>query len=221
MKKHTKATITLMLGIITLTSCSGQQKDAEAKISDQSTSFNQNSELISYYEAEISKLEESMLDIKEEYYISSKEYQDEIDMLKEQLQSNNSTTQQSPDMEDVSVLPFSYISNNGEATIIKYTGISANVTVPSELQGYTVTKIGEYAFNSDIESIIISEGIKEIDWFAFAGCSRLVEIYIPMSVTMINYGAFDYCPKALVIKCKKGSYAEAYAKSYGLNCIAE
>ena len=221
MKNFQKTAIAITLSLITMCSCSSVENQDTTQNSDQINVSNQNSDLISYYESEISRLEQSILSIKEDHYIAQKQYQSEIQALTQQLEDQSNTETQAPNIEDISILPFSYILNNGKATIVRYTGISANVTVPTELQGCTVTKIGEYAFDSNVESVIISEGIEEIDWFAFAGCSRLKEIYIPISVTMINYGAFDYCPNDLVIKCRKGSYAEAYAKSYGLNCIAE
>lgn len=221
MKNSKKKALVILLSLLTLSSCSPTANEPIPQLPEQSNTSNSSSEVISYYQSKISKLEESILNIKQEYYIAEKKYQDEIGKLNEQLKNKNETAHEGPEMENVSLLPFSYILNGREATIVKYTGNSTSATIPSKLQGHTVTRIGEYAFNSDIESIIISEGIKEIDWFAFSGCTRLTEIYIPMSVTMINYGAFDYCPKTLVIKCKKGSYAEAYAKSYGLNCIAE
>ena len=221
MKNHKKALIALSLAIITLSSCAAESGTPEESSTNQSNTYTHSNEIIEYYQSEIERLEELIITMKEEFYIAEKQYQASIEELESKLSGNNIPEASSPQIEDVSLLPFSYIISNGEATVVKYMGGSTNVTIPSQLQGYSVTKIGEYAFGSDIESIIISEGIKEIDWFAFSGCTRLVEIYIPLSVTMINYGAFDYCPKSLVIKCKRGSYAEAYAKSYGINCIAE
>lgn len=221
MKKHKKTAIAILLSIISLSSCSTQEDQSAQQSLNQSETSDQSARIIEYYQSEINRLESSILDLKEDYYIAQKQYEAEIHTLNQKLQDKNDAVQSQPEMEDISHLPFSYILNGDDATIVKYMGSAANITIPSELQGHKVTKIGEYAFNSDIESIIISEGIKEIDWFAFAGCTRLYEIYIPLSVTMINYGAFDYCPQNLVIKCKKGSYAEAYAKSYSLNCIAE
>lgn len=221
MKKHQKTAIALLLSIISLSSCSTQEDQTTQHPLDQSEISNQSAQIIEYYQSEINRLESSILELKEDYYISQKQYEAAILTLNQKLQDQSDALQNQPEMEDISHIPFSYILNDSNATIVKYMGSSANITIPSELQGHKVTKIGEYAFNSDIESIIISEGIQEIDWFAFAGCTRLYEIYIPLSVTMINYGAFDYCPQNLVIKCKKGSYAEAYAKSYGFNCIAE
>ena len=221
MKNFQKTAIAITFSLLTMCSCSSVKNQDTSQNSDQINATNLNSELISYYESEISRLEESILNIKEDHYIAQKQYQSKIQALTQQLEVQSNTETQTPNMEDVSLLPFSYVLEDGKVTIVKYTGISTNVTVPSILQGCAVTKIGEYAFDSNIESVIISEGIEEIDWFAFAGCSRLREIYIPISVRMINYGAFDYCSKDLVIKCSKGSYAEAYAKSYGLNFIAE
>jgi len=60
--------------------------------------------------------------------------------------------------------------------------------------------------------------VTHIDWFAFNSCTALTEIVIPSSVTLIDYGALDNCPKLLVI-CEKDSYAELYSKSRALPTI--
>lgn len=117
---------------------------------------------------------------------------------------------------------FEYKIENGEVAIISFTGDGESVSVPDTISGCPVRTIGEGAFkNSGIKSIKISEGVLKIDWFAFDGCTSLGCIEIPSSVTSICYGAFERCPKDLIIICKKGSYAEAYAASWGIPYIAK
>ena len=117
---------------------------------------------------------------------------------------------------------FKYRIENGYATIVAYLGSDETVSIPSAIDGIKITAIGEEAFkNSSAERIIIPDTVEHIDWFAFYSCKSLCEITIPSSVTSISHGAFDLCPESLIIKCKKNSYAEAYAHSWGFIAISE
>ncbi len=134
---------------------------------------------------------------------------------------NNEENHTSPEQLGVKN-PYHRVEKNGRITITAYTGYESIIEIPSTLDGMPVTVIGEEAFkNCPAERIIIPNTVTYIDWFAFYGCTNLCEITIPSSVTSIAHGAFDLCPENIIIKCKKGSYAELYAKSWGLITIAE
>lgn len=80
------------------------------------------------------------------------------------------------------------------AGIRGYTGDSTEVVVPSEVDGYKVTEIGSSAFKeSNITSITIPEGVTEIGYEAFFGCSSLKSIVLPDSLTNIVNDAFPGC----------------------------
>lgn len=196
---------------------------------------------LEYYEGIIKDLEERLLNEKESSYIAAETYKQTIAELEANVEALNrkieilskKEPQSSADSEfkeQVAVNP-DQSQNNGQQspeficdgnTIIKYEGNGGTVTVPERVGGITITQIGEEAFkNSNVEKMILSDNIEYIDWFAFSGCKNLSEIYIPASVTSIGYGAFDNCSSFLVIKCPKGSYAEAFAKSWGIIVIAE
>ncbi|MBU5292818.1 leucine-rich repeat protein, partial [Anaerosalibacter bizertensis] len=75
-------------------------------------------------------------------------------------------------------------------TIIKYIGSSKTVTIPEEIDGVKVEKIGDGAFASkELESITIANGVKKIGERAFLG-NKLKSIEIPNSVTCIDNLAF-------------------------------
>lgn len=63
-------------------------------------------------------------------------------------------------------------------TITKYTGTESTVILPSTINSWPVTKIGEDAFqdNTTITSVTIPASVTEIDSNAFAGCTNLTSV---------------------------------------------
>lgn len=74
----------------------------------------------------------------------------------------------------------------------------------------SATSIPDYAFSScsNIEEIILCNGIKEIGYEAFYYCSNLTRIVIPKSVTRIENWAFQGCSSLTI-------YCEAVSKPSG------
>ena len=72
---------------------------------------------------------------------------------------------------------------------------SGTVTIPSQVNGYTVTSIYERAFYycSGLSGITIPNSVTSIGQSAFEGCSALSGITIPNSVTNIGILAFRGC----------------------------
>lgn len=92
---------------------------------------------------------------------------------------------------------FSYSLYSYGAEVVGYSGESKRVEIPAEVKGVKVTGIGESAFAySDIEEVVISEGVEVIGEEAFSYCSSLKEVNIPSTVITISKKAFEYC-KAL------------------------
>ena len=113
---------------------------------------------------------------------------------------------------------FEYTVSNNTVTITKYKGSDSTVTVPSTINGMSVTGIGDYAFRgcssltsvtipngvtsigqrtfydcSSLTSITIPDSVKSIGSYAFYDCSSLTSVTIPNSVTSIGYEAFSGC----------------------------
>ena len=79
------------------------------------------------------------------------------------------------------------IEEEGKISIMKYKGGAAEIVIPSEINGYTVGYIGEYAFSPMAETESGDEVIKYPD------CNNLVSVTVPSTVIEIGYRAFFYC----------------------------
>ena len=96
---------------------------------------------------------------------------------------------------------------NGKIQIIRYIGTATNITIPYHYDGYTVYSIGNLYHdstynifgekeksNTTVKSIIIEEGIKNIERCAFINCTGLTgNLIIPEGIEKIGYGSFYGC----------------------------
>ncbi len=85
--------------------------------------------------------------------------------------------------------------SDGTASIKKYTGTEALVGIPSELDGHTVTKIGDSAFEecTVLKSVTIPDGVTSIGSYAFEKCAALETIAFPESLASIGWNALLDC----------------------------
>ena len=91
---------------------------------------------------------------------------------------------------------------DGTAEIIGYDVPSTKLVVPSQIDGYTVTSIGNNAFKSNetIKSAVIPDTVTNIGEYAFYFCKSLVNLTIPESVTNIGDNAFYWCESLESVK---------------------
>ncbi|MDR1321928.1 MAG: leucine-rich repeat protein [Gracilibacteraceae bacterium] len=104
-----------------------------------------------------------------------------------------------PDVRQVGAAPpedFTYTISGDTITITGYNGEGGDVEIPAEIDGASVTSIGQYAFSgcSGLTGVTISDGVTGIGESAFSGCSGLAgNLTIPASVTGIGPYAFFGC----------------------------
>ena len=131
---------------------------------------------------------------------------------------------------------------NKTCEITGYTGNATELTIPSELDGYTVTSIGDFAFyrcssliNISIPDSVITIGassfslcdlltriripkhLKSIGNSSFYSCA-ITDIMLPPSVTNIGESAFAYCDKLKNITVSEGVLG--LADKMFLGCIS-
>ena len=98
---------------------------------------------------------------------------------------------------------------NTKGVLIEYRGFDKYVTIPREINGITITSIGDgildfmwmYAFcdHENLVSIMIPDSVTSIGNAAFEECSSLTDIIIPDSVTVIGDNVFEGCSSLITI----------------------
>ncbi len=86
------------------------------------------------------------------------------------------------------------VRGDGTVSITKYNGNDAEITIPSEIDGATMTSIGDSAFSNctSLTSVIIPDSVNVIGKNAFYNCTSLTSVTIPASVTSLGDYAFYY-----------------------------
>jgi len=84
---------------------------------------------------------------------------------------------------------------DSEGVLLSYSGILTDVTVPMEVDGITIRKVGENAFSSSkVKSVTLPSSVVEIGSNAFFGCST-IEWVSGFNVKTIGKYAFSNCSK--------------------------
>ncbi len=110
------------------------------------------------------------------------------------------------------------ILDDGTAEITDYYGDGGDVTIPSIIDGYTVTSIGSYAFFDceSLTSVTIPNSVTSIGDNAFNNCTSLTSVTIPDSITSIGRGAFEECYnlKTLTLANPNESFFDSEYENY-------
>ena len=174
-----------------------------------SPSFEPSQELIESLEAQLSMLEKQQAQYVSEHNQLSESIAAALDSI--------STDGTSPSDTETNAIGFQYTVEAQRAIITGYAGDEVDLVIPSSIDGYEVFAIADGAFSDmKIRSVIISDGVENVGWFAFNGCTSLCSVTVPSSVKSIGHLAFGEGQERLTIYCHSGSFALAYAKSYGL-----
>ncbi len=101
-----------------------------------------------------------------------------------------------------------------------YTGQDADVIIPSEIDGYRVTGIGEVAFTlgrNTIRTITLPAGLTWVYPSTFRGLEMLEKIVVPASSLDAVMEALGYCPGNLEIQV---CYNDQYISTTAANAVS-
>ena len=115
------------------------------------------------------------------------------------------------------------IKSDDTAEIIGCKTTSTELTVPEEIDGYTVSSIGDYGFAkcSTLKSITIPKNIKTIGKYAFNGCTGLINATIPTTVSSVDDYAFNNCTGLKNVTISEGVVSIGKGCFYNCTSLAE
>ena len=104
---------------------------------------------------------------------------------------------------------FTFTTNNGAITITGYTGPGGTVAIPSAINGWPVTSIGDYAFYdcASLTNVTVPNSVVTIGEYTFQFCNGLTNITIGTSVGSIGEAAFSDCASLSAITVAAGNPA--------------
>ncbi len=84
------------------------------------------------------------------------------------------------------------VLGDGTAEICGYIGLGGEITIPANIDGKAVSRIGDKAFyqKNSITKVVIENGIRELGNSCFWDCEYLVSVYLPDSVEKIEKDIF-------------------------------
>lgn len=133
----------------------------------------------------------------------------------EKFRNQNETeeeTQEGPKI--ISYGDYDYLINDNTAEIVNYTGDADTITIPSSINEYQVTAIGDKAFDyGKFKSVTVPGSILTIGKRAFEYCEITDELSLPIHIT-ISEDAFSYAVLPPVVTIPEGSTVERCAFSY-------
>ena len=126
----------------------------------------------------------------------------------------------------VTMQGYTYTVTNATITITGYTGPGGAVVIPSTINGWPVTCIGNGAFvlgGHNLTSVTIPDSVTNIAAEAFGSCTMLTSVTIPNTVTSIGDWAFWGCNLTSVTIPSSvtsiGDYAFSYCSSLTWVCF--
>ena len=135
--------------------------------------------------------------------------------------SNGSSAQQPEKLWEYS------LDDDKNATITAYNGYSSSLVIPTKIDGYTVTKIGDRAFeyNTRLVMVVIPDSVTVIGIQAFYECKNLSSVTLSKGLVDLQQQAFGECTKLTSItipksleSCYDGGWGGAFDNS-GLNQV--
>ena len=113
-----------------------------------------------------------------------------------------------------------YMEGEWNKTAIDGNSAEGIVTIPDEVNGYKVVKVGKYAFYNAyrMTSVVLPQTVTEIENYAFANCG-LTKFVLPKSVTRIGQSIFQFCSGLTSLTVEGGN--PVFSSPEGSNVIIE
>ena len=102
---------------------------------------------------------------------------------------------ENPDTENPTTTYTYKLNTDNTITITKCTSSDENIVIPSQIDGHSVTGIGDKAFENvtSMKTVSFPSNLKTIGSYAFVGCTSLTSVTLPDSLTGLYTYAFSGC----------------------------
>ena len=114
-----------------------------------------------------------------------------------------------------------YFDGSSDKLAINKESVEGHVTIPETANGYTVVKIGKFAFDNTIKmtSVTIPESVTSIDENAFFNCNGLTSFELPANVVSLGNRALSSLRSVEFLKVAEGN--SVYDSRGNCNAIIE
>lgn len=111
-----------------------------------------------------------------------------------------------PDKDSTTTYTYKLNDDKTTITITKCTSSNADIVIPSTIDGYTVTEIGDKAFQSvtSMRTVTFPSTLKNIGSYAFADCISLTTVTLPDTLTDLYTYVFKGCTSLKSAKLNAG-----------------
>ena len=166
---------------------SGLLDEVEVQQENENTQEDSDSEIVETAPEEATNATENDFE-SEEIAVEEQDFENDFDENEPEVDEENVVDVAASNNEQVSG-NYKYKVSGEEVTITAYTGSEEVVSVPSVIDGYKVTAIGNNAFKDvkEISKVNIPEGITKIGSCTFFNCTNLKQINLPEGLKEIGY----------------------------------
>ena len=115
------------------------------------------------------------------------------------------------------------INDENKAIIVACSTTSTNITLPTTLSGYEVTRVGYrgMANCTTLTSVTIPSNIIALDLYSFYGCNNITTVTIPATCTHVGDYAFMNCTNLHSVTIAEGVLYVGDSSFYGCTSLAE
>ncbi len=118
----------------------------------------------------------------------------------------------------------SYPDNDDDIITWSYDSETKTLTIPGSINmtDYSTEDPAPWnEFASEIETVIINDGVTSVGAYSFYGCTQLTSVVLPESITKINNSAFQNCSSLVSINIPAQVTTIGYRVFYGCTSLTE
>lgn len=142
--------------------------------------------------------------------------------LSDKAQINSATVTVTSAFADTEERYLTYTAENGEVTVIGYTGADAKCVIPEKIGGLPVTAIAKGGFaGSNAACVVIPASVEHIAALSFHGCTHITDIYVMGNPVVEDYALGFYTEgvtQSVIEGLTVHGWTDSEINKYATNC---